>query len=160
MEESVGQVWKDRAVSKLCFWDSSVACKSHPLSRVKHAEVEHSKHTMLESLLLLFDKLSIIHILYLSSWVMHFLMLPQIANFLLGQMRTISASFLVRLLGVFLVFFFVSSLFSFLPLSRSNSAFHYYTRLPMERPCILSIFLLGSLFWIPTIPFQRPFSYL
>lgn len=68
-------------------------------------------------------------------------------------MCAISASFLVCLV------LFMSSFFSFLPLSRSNSAFHCYTRLPVERPCILSIFFLGSLFWIPTIPFHRPFSY-
>ena len=55
------------AVSKLHFWDSSVAHKSHPLSGVKRAEVEYSKHTMPESLLLLFDKLRIVHVLNLFS---------------------------------------------------------------------------------------------
>lgn len=64
------------AVSQLCFWHSSGVSMSHSVSRVKCAEVKHSNHTVLESLLLLFDMLSIIHILNLFPAVMHFLTLP------------------------------------------------------------------------------------
>lgn len=85
--------------------------ESHPLSGVKHAEVGHSNHIMLASLVLLFGKLNWnSYFKCLSFQVTHFLTLE--IFYLTRYIQYIQVSFF----GVVLVWgFCMSSVFSFCP---------------------------------------------